>query len=80
MDIRCWNPNARFTRQQIREIVAYARERHVDVVPAVEMYGHLHDLFRIEKYSDLADFPHGGEFNPNSPQVQALIPKIGRAN
>jgi hexosaminidase len=67
------NPQARFTQQQIREIVAYARQRHIDVVPAVEMYGHLHDLFRIEKYSDLADFPHGGEFNPNDARVKAIV-------
>ncbi len=67
------NPNARFTQQQIREIVSYARERHIDVVPAVEMYAHLHDLFRIEKYSDLADFPHGTQFNPDDPRVQAIL-------
>ncbi len=67
------NPQARFTKGQIRQIIAYARERHIDVVPAVEFYGHLHDLFRIEKYSDLADFPHGGEFNPSNPKVQALV-------
>src|SRR5665213_2734959 len=67
------NPNARFTQQQVREIVSYARERHIDVVPAVEMYAHLHDLFRIEKYSDLADFPHGTQFNPNDPRVQAML-------
>ena len=67
------NPKARFTQQQIREIVAYARERHIDVIPAVEMYGHLHDLFRIEKYSDLADFPHGGELNPSSEKAHAML-------
>jgi len=67
------DPHARFTQQQIKDIVAYARERHIDVVPAVEMYGHLHDLFRIEKYSDLADFPHGVEFNPNDPRVKAIL-------
>jgi hexosaminidase len=37
------------------------------------MYAHLHDLFRIEKYSDLADFPHGGEFNPEDPRVKAML-------
>lgn len=67
------NPDARFTQQQIREIVAYARERHIDVVPAVEMYGHLHDLFRIESYSSLSDFPHGGEFDPTNPRVKAVL-------
>ncbi|HEY5328602.1 MAG TPA: beta-N-acetylhexosaminidase [Acidobacteriaceae bacterium] len=67
------NPNARFTQQEVRDIVSYARDRHIDVVPAVEMYAHLHDLFRIEKYSDLADFPHGTQFNPNDPRVQAIL-------
>ncbi|HZQ43606.1 MAG TPA: glycoside hydrolase family 20 zincin-like fold domain-containing protein [Acidobacteriaceae bacterium] len=67
------NPQARFTQQQIREIVAYARERHIDVVPAIEMYGHLHDMFRIEAYSSLSDFPHGGEFDPTNPRVKAVL-------
>ena len=67
------NPQARFTKDQIRRIIAYAQERHIDVIPAIELYGHLHDLFRIEKYSDLADFPHGGEFNPTNPKVNALL-------
>jgi N-acetyl-beta-hexosaminidase len=67
------NSNARFTQQQIREIVAYARERHIDVVPAIEMYGHLHDLFRIESYSSLSDLPHGGQFDPNNPRVKAVL-------
>ncbi len=67
------NPDARYSKEQVRRIVAYARDRHIDVVPMVEMYGHLHDLFRIEKYSDLADFPHGGEFNPANPKVRPLL-------
>ena len=67
------NPEARFTRPQIESIVAYASERHIDVVPCLELYGHLHDLFRVEKYSSLADFPHGGEFNPRDPRVMRLL-------
>ena len=64
---------ARFTKDQIRHIVTYARERHIDVVPSLELYGHLHDMFRLEKYSSLADFPHGGEFNPRNPEVIKLL-------
>ena len=67
------NPQARFTKEQVRDIIGYARQRHIDVVPAVELYGHLHDLFRIERYSSLADFPHGGEFNPENPQVKKVL-------
>jgi len=47
------SPKGRFTAEQVRRTVAYARQRHVDVVPCVELYGHLHDLFRVERYADL---------------------------
>jgi hypothetical protein len=67
------NPRGRFTKEQIRRITEYGRERHIDVIPCLELYGHQHDLFRIEKYSDLAALPHGGEFNPATPQVLALL-------
>lgn len=67
------NAGARFSKTEVKSIIAYARERHIDVVPCLELYGHQHDLFRIEKYSDLADFPHGGELDPGSPNVRALL-------
>ncbi len=63
----------RFTKEQVRRIIQYARERHIDVVPCLELYGHLHDLFRVEKYAGLAALPHGGEFNPENPQVKPLL-------
>lgn len=67
------NTGARFSKEQIRRIITYGRERHVDVVPCLELYGHQHDLFRIEKYSELADFAHGGEFDPANPKVRKLL-------
>src|SRR5579864_614504 len=67
------NLGAVYTQQQVRQIIDYARERHVDVVPCLELYGHLHDLFRVERYADLSALPHGGEINPRNPQVQALL-------
>ena len=65
--------DAQFSQDEIRRIVAYARDRHIDVVPCVELYGHLHDLFRVERYSGLAMLPHGSEFNPRNPQVPPLL-------
>lgn len=67
------NPTGRFSQDEIRRIVEYGRERHIDVVPCLELYGHLHDLFRVEKYSDLSDVPHGTEFDPRNPKVMALL-------
>ncbi len=67
------NPKGRYTQAQIRRIISYARERHIDVVPCLELYGHLHDIFRLERFSDLAVFPHAGEFNPANPKVKELL-------
>ncbi len=67
------NPEGRFTKEQVRRIIEYARQRHMDVIPNLEFYGHLHDLLRVEKYSDLGPFPHGGELNPRNPKVLPLL-------
>lgn len=67
------NPTGRFSQDTLRRIIAYGRERHIDVIPCLELYGHLHDLFRLEKYSDMADVPHGTEFDPRNPKVASLL-------
>ncbi|HET7213243.1 MAG TPA: family 20 glycosylhydrolase [Terriglobia bacterium] len=67
------NPTGRFTQQDVRAIIAYARQRHIDVIPCLELYGHQHDLFRVERYSDLSDLPHGTEFDPRNPKVMKLL-------
>lgn len=64
---------ARLTQDEVRRIVAYGRARHIDVIPNFDLYGHQHDLFRIEKYSGLSDEPHGTEFDAANPKVMALL-------
>lgn len=67
------NPKGRYTRDEIRDIIGYARQRHVDVVPCLELYGHLHDLFRVEQFSDLSLLRYGGEFDPRNPKVLQVL-------
>lgn len=67
------NPDGRLTQDEVRRIVAYGRQRHIDVIPNLDLYAHQHDLFRIEKYSALSDQPHGTEFDPNNPKVAPLL-------
>ncbi len=67
------NPTGRFSQDELRRIIAYGRERHIDVIPCLELFGHLHDLFRVEKYSEMADVPHGTEFDPRNPKAAALL-------
>lgn len=65
--------DARYKKEQVKEIIEYAKARHIDVIPNMELYGHLHDLFRLEHYSDLSVIPHGGEFIPDDPRVKPIL-------
>ena len=67
------NPEGRLSKDEVRRIINYGRERHIDVIPNLELYAHLHDLLRVEKYSQLSDLPHGVEFNPSNPDVMPLL-------
>jgi hypothetical protein len=67
------NPDARYTRDEVRRIIEYARQRHVDVVPCMELYGHMHDLFRVEKFADLGLPRYGDEFDPRNQRVLAVL-------
>ncbi|OGD20261.1 MAG: hypothetical protein A2W03_04310 [Candidatus Aminicenantes bacterium RBG_16_63_16] len=64
---------ARYSQAEVRAIIEYARERHIDVIPNLELYGHLHDLFRMERFADLAVIPHGGEFKGEDPRIGPLL-------
>lgn len=67
------NYKASYSQAQIRTIIAYARERHMDVIPFVNFYGHLHELIRNEKYASLAIGQYGHELDPRNPAVQTLL-------
>jgi hypothetical protein len=67
------NTSPSWTKAEIAEVVRYAAKRHIDVVPCVELYGHLHDLYRIERYSNQSALEHGGEANPAKPDAQRLL-------
>lgn len=70
------NPDGRYTRAQVQQVIDYARQRHIEVVPCLELYGHLHDLFRVERFADLGLPRYGGEFDPRNPRVLAIIDDI----
>ena len=45
------------TPAEIRELVAYAKRYHVELVPEQQTFGHLHKALRLEKYAELAETP-----------------------
>ena len=67
------NYNACYSQDQIKRIIAYARQKHIDVIPFVNFYGHLHELIRLEKYAALGIGKYGHDLDPRDPGVQALL-------
>ena len=61
-----------FTQADIREIVAYAAERHIIVVPEIEMPGHAGSEAR--SYPEF--FDKEGRFNPGKPETYAFIQSV----
>lgn len=66
-------PGGSLTPAEIRELVAYARRFHIEMVPEQQTFGHLHKALRIEKYADLAETPYGDVLSPQQEGSYKLI-------
>jgi hypothetical protein len=60
-------PGGAMTRADVAELVSYAQKFHVTIVPEQEAFGHLHHALTFEKYSPLAETPHGSALTPGQP-------------
>lgn len=61
------------TPAEIRELVAYARNYHIELVPEQQTFGHLHKALRLEKYAELAETPYGDVLSPQQPGSYQLV-------
>lgn len=62
-----------YSQAAIKEIVLYGKQRHVDVIPFIAFYGHLHDMLKHEKYASLAVGKYGHEVDPRKAETPALL-------
>jgi hexosaminidase len=61
------------TREEIRELVAYARRYHVELVPQQQTFGHLHKVLSLERYAPLAEAPYGDVLSPQQEGTYKLV-------
>jgi hypothetical protein len=66
-------PGGSMTAAEARELVEYAAQYHITVIPEQEAFGHLHNVLKFEKYSSLGETPHGTVLAPGDP---ATLPEI----
>lgn len=70
------------TPAQVRELAAYARQRHIELIPEIESFGHTGFITRVPQYASLADArPGSGQFRgliPVDPRTVALLTDLYR--
>ena len=60
-------PGGSISAADARELVAYARQYHVIVVPEQEAFGHVRHMLIYEQYQQLAETSHGSVLAPGQP-------------
>jgi hypothetical protein len=66
-------PGGAMTPDEARELVAYAAQYHITVIPEQESFGHLHNVLKYEQYFSLGETPHGAVLAPGDPGTLPLI-------
>jgi len=66
-------PGGSISASDARELVAYAKQYHVMIVPDQEAFGHLRHELIWEQYQPLAETPHGAVLAPGQPGSLTLI-------
>lgn len=62
-----------FTPEELREIVAYAKNYHVEIVPQQQTFGHLHKVLKFEKYNELSEVAYGDMIAPGDEKGLQLV-------
>jgi hexosaminidase len=63
----------KLSRHDFKELVAYAAPFHVEIIPATEGCGHLHKVLRFEKYSGMAELPHGNDLAADDSNAEQFL-------
>ena len=66
-------PGGAMTPDEARELVAYATQYHITVIPEQESFGHVHHVLKFEQFSGLGETAHGSVLAPGDPATLPLI-------
>ena len=66
-------PGGEVSPELIRRLSALARAYHVELVPHQQLFGHLHNFLKFERFAEMAEIPHGSVLSPASEQTYDWI-------
>jgi hypothetical protein len=66
-------PGGAMTRGDVEELVKYAQQYHITIIPEQEAFGHLHNLLSYDNYAALAETRHGSVLAPGQAGALPLI-------
>jgi hypothetical protein len=59
--------------EEVRELDAYAAERHVDLIPTLQSFGHMGHILKHPAYADLDESEQGWTVSPAEPGTYQLL-------
>ena len=66
-------PGSAMSPADVAELVRYAAQYHVMILPEQEAFGHLHHVLKYDLYAGAAETPHGQVLAPGQPESLTLI-------
>jgi len=66
-------PGGSISADDAKQLVAYAKQFHVTIVPEQEAFGHLHKVLTWQQYAQLGEIPNGAVLAPGQAGSMQLI-------
>lgn len=65
-----------YTQDQIKEVIEYAAERHIEVIPEIDMPGHVSSANRAYPQLGVGDRPGSFTYNPGKEEVYEFVANV----